>query len=275
MIIYSDEALSQQLEKTEARCNAEFVCSRLKMFPNSGAKWKEIDGTYAMFDGVESPITQTFGLGLFEKLSFRTIEEIEKFYHQVSAPIFHEVSPMTDPSHMEILFKCGYQPVELTSVLYQPISKHNSAYQLINPEITVQKMQEGEEEIWVSTSSKGWSTEAPGLSELIYQFGQIAVQSRGILPFFANLNDKPISTGMLYMDNHIALLAGDSTIAEGRNHGAQNALIDARLSHAAGCGCTIAMMATRPGSQSQKNAEKKGFRLAYTRTKWKLSTQKN
>ena len=75
---------------------------------------------------------------------------------------------------------------------------------------------------------------------------------------------------MLYIANDIALLAGDSTIAEGRNRGAQNALIEARLSHAADQGCTIAMLAASPGSQSQKNAEKQGFCLAYTRTKWKL-----
>ena len=60
--------------------------------------------------------------------------------------------------------------------------------------------------------------------------------------------------------------------AERRNRGAQNALIDARLSYATDHGCSIAMMVASPGSQSQKNAEKKDFRLAYTRTKWKLRT---
>jgi hypothetical protein len=272
MMIYSNEALSQQLEKTEARFNAEFVCSRLKMLPDSGVEWKEVAGTYAMFDGVESPLTQTFGLGLFEKLSLKAIEELEKFYNRFSAPIFHEISPMSDPTHMEILYKCGYQPVELTSILYKPLSKDDSSYQLINPEITTRDMQKGEENIWAATSAKGWSAEAPGLSEFIYEFAQIATQSRGVLSFFAHLNGKPISTGMLYMDNGIALITGDSTIAEGRNCGAQTALIDARLNRAADHGCTFAMMAASPGSQSQKNAEKNGFRLAYTRTKWKLRT---
>lgn len=271
MKIYSDKALSQQLEKTEARFNAAFVCSRLKMFPDAGAEWIEVDGTYAMFDGVNSPLTQTFGLGLFEKLSLKTIEELEKFYQRFSSPIFHEVSPLTDPYHMEILYKRGYQPIEMTSVLYKSLSKENSSYQPINPEITTRPMREGEENIWASTNAKGWSTEGTGLFEFIYEFAQIAIQGRGVLSFFANLDDKPISTGMLFIDNDIALLAGDSTIAEGRNRGAQNALIDARLSHAADLGCTMAVMATSPGSQSQRNAEKKSFRLAYTRTKWKLT----
>ena len=35
-------------------------------------------------------------------------------------------------------------------------------------------------------------------------------------------------------------------------------------------GCDVAMMVAHPGSDSQRNAERKGFRIAYTRTKWRL-----
>jgi hypothetical protein len=48
------------------------------------------------------------------------------------------------------------------------------------------------------------------------------------------------------------------------------ALLDARLRYAAAKGCKIAMMGALPGSQSQRNAEKQGFRIAYTRIKWHL-----
>jgi hypothetical protein len=34
--------------------------------------------------------------------------------------------------------------------------------------------------------------------------------------------------------------------------------------------CELAMMVAVPGSDSQRNAERKGFRIAYTRTKWQL-----
>jgi hypothetical protein len=32
------------------------------------------------------------------------------------------------------------------------------------------------------------------------------------------------------------------------------------------------MMGASPGGQSQRNAEKNGFRIAYTRTKWQLKS---
>jgi hypothetical protein len=36
-------------------------------------------------------------------------------------------------------------------------------------------------------------------------------------------------------------------------------------------GCDLAMMVAEAGGNSQRNAERQGFRIAYTRTKWRLS----
>ncbi len=41
-----------------------------------------------------------------------------------------------------------------------------------------------------------------------------------------------------------------------------------RLRDARARGCELAMIAASVGSQSQRNAERNGFRIAYTRTKW-------
>jgi hypothetical protein len=48
-------------------------------------------------------------------------------------------------------------------------------------------------------------------------------------------------------------------------------LLEARLHFAADAGCNIAMLCAEPGSASQRNAERQGFRIAYSRTKWKLT----
>ena len=58
-----------------------------------------------------------------------------------------------------------------------------------------------------------------------------------------------------------------------REQGAQLALLDYRLRFAAQGGCDIAMIVTQPGSASQRNAERQGFHVAYTRTKWQLGTK--
>ena len=65
-MLFADLALSRRLERAEGHACAQFAEARRRLFPASGAEWMECAGAYAVFDGVDSPVTQTFGLGLFE-----------------------------------------------------------------------------------------------------------------------------------------------------------------------------------------------------------------
>lgn len=269
-MIYSNRDLSQKLERTEARANADFVETRAKMFPESGAEWTEVAGTYAMFDGAQSPLTQTFGLGVFEEITENDLEKLENFFKKHDAPVFHEVSPLADASLLELLNKRNYKPIELTSVLYLPLENADFSGALKNENLTTRIIEKGEENLWAQTSANGWSTEMEGLAEFMLEFGTIGAMSSGAFPFIAEIDDKPISTGALYIYEDAAILAGASTIPEGRRKGAQNALLNARLKFALEKNCKLAIMGASPGSQSQRNAESNGFRIAYTRTKWHL-----
>jgi hypothetical protein len=51
----------------------------------------------------------------------------------------------------------------------------------------------------------------------------------------------------------------------------QTALLRERMRFAFDHGSDLAMMVAAPGSESQRNAERNGFRIAYSRTKWRLS----
>ncbi len=269
-MIFSDKNLAQKIERTEARSNAAFVETRAKMFPESGAQWIEVAGVYAMFDSIESHCTQTFGLGVFDEITNAELEKLEAFFKERNAPIFHEISPLAQPALLTLLNERGYQPVELTSVMFRPIESEINLGFTLNPKIKTRIIKAGEEKLWAQTSANGWVTEMEGLAEFMFQFGQISAKCAGGFPFLAELKSQPISTGMLFIYEDVALLAGASTVPEGRKQGAQLALLDARLLYAAKHGCTIAIMGALPGSQSQRNAEKNGFRIAYTRTKWQL-----
>ena len=269
-MIYSDTTLSQKLERTEARSNADFVDTRARLDPDSGAKWIEVSGVYAMFDGVESPLTQTFGLGVFDEITNTEIDALEDFFKKHDAPVFHEVSPMADPSLMALLSDRGYRPMELTSVMFLSLDKQSQPPPVANPQITTRVINKDEVDIWARTAASGWSTEMPGMEDFMFNFCRIGAQCAEAFPYIAEMDGKPISTGALLIYEDVALLAGASTIPEGRNQGAQSALLEARLRHAANNGCKLAIMGATPGSQSQKNAQRNGFSIAYTRTKWQL-----
>ena len=268
-MIYIDRELSQKIERAEARSNADFVETRARLTPETGAAWIEVGGAYAMFDGLESPLTQTFGLGMFEETTQEHLDEIEAFFQEREAPVFHEVSPLTDPSQMALLSNRGYRPIEMTSILYRETSGEINAATR-NESITTRVITPDEVDLWARISAGGWATEHESLADFMYNFGRISAQCSGAYPYIAELDGKAISTGMLFIHGDVAMLAGASTVPEGRNQGAQNALLAARLRFAGEKGCTLAIMGALPGSQSQKNAQKNGFNVAYTRTKWQL-----
>lgn len=268
--IFSDLALSRRLERTEARSNASFVEARARAFPEIGAEWIDICGVYAMFDGSDSPLTQTFGLGLFDPVAADDLERIEKFFQERDAPVFHEVSPLADPAIFPLLNQRGYQPCEFTTILFRRLERGASYAELRNENIKVRLTTADEVELWAQTSSRGWS-EFPELADFMLSFGKVVAQRVDGLSFIAELEGRAIATGAMSIYDDVALLAGASTIPEGRKQGAQLALLDSRLRYASEQGCTIATMGALPGSASQRNAERQGFRIAYTRTKWQLA----
>lgn len=266
---FSDLTLSRRLEKAEGRSNAEFVEARAKLFPDSGAQWIEVAGAHIMYDGPGSPTTQTFGLGLFQPITSGEMDVIEEFFRERGAEVFHEVSPLADPTLLALLNERGYQPVEFTSVLFRPIRSNFRLKASRNERIHVRLMEDGEQELWARTAAKGWS-EFSEFADFIYEMSQVSARRSDGLAFLAELDGRIIATGVLSICDGVALLAGASTIPEGRKQGAQLALLESRLRYAAEQGCDIAMIDTQPGSASQRNAERHGFRIAYTRIKWHL-----
>ncbi|MGI9055827.1 MAG: GNAT family N-acetyltransferase [Pyrinomonadaceae bacterium] len=270
MTIFSDRTFSQKLERTEARTSVDLIESRKILFPEVGAEWIEVAGVFAMFDGAESPLTQTFGLGVCSEITNKELDEIEAFFKRHNAPVFHEVSPMADPSLLGLLNERGYRPVELTSVMFLPLDAEDEINLPTNPNIQTRIIGADEIDIFAKTAVTGWSAEMPEFESFGLGLCKISANSKSASSFMAEIEGVPVATGTLFICEDVGELGGASTIPEGRRKGAQNALLAARLNYARGKGCKIAMMGALPGSQSQRNAEKNGFRIAYTRTKWQL-----
>ena len=89
-------------------------------------------------------------------------------------------------------------------------------------------------------------------------------------PALAEIEGTPGAAGSLIVHERVALFGGAATVPELRRRGLHAALLQERMRYAAQHGCDLAMMVAEAGSNSQRNAERKGFRVAYTRLKWKL-----
>ena len=277
-MIFSDVSLARRLERAEGRANADFVDARAQTFPACGATWVDVGGTLAMFDGVDSPLTQTFALGMLGTVKSEDLDRIEQFFVSRHAPVFHEVSPLADGSLLPLLTERHYQVVEFTSVMWRPIEcdegltgsgvgPRTSA--AASSRVRARPISDDEHDLWARTGAAGWS-HLPELTGFLNDLAAVNARRRNHVAFLVELDGTAIAAGGLAISQGVALLAGASTVPAARRQGAQRALLEGRLRYAAQHGCDIAMMGASPGSDSQRNAERQGFRIAYTRVKWRM-----
>ena len=285
-MVFADLELARRLERAEATSAVRNVEGRARVFPDRGATWREIAGAYAMFDGPESPVTQTFGLGLFQTPTVDDFAAIEAFFAERGAPVFHEVTPLADAQTFTVLSARGYHPIEFTSVMFRSLagqagqtgqagqagqaglaSQAGQAGQAGLAGLTVRRAGRDDADVYARTAAEGWRE--AGYADFVHDMARVYAASEGIDVFLAELDGRPIATAVLSIHGRVAHFAGASTIPDGRRRGAQNALLDHRLRFAAERGCDVALMGALPGSGSQRNAERNGFRIAYTRIKWR------
>jgi len=246
----------------------QFAEARRRLFPDSGAEWMECGGAYAVFDGIDSPATQTFGLGIFEELSAASLDVIERFFQDRGAQVLHEVSPLAGVAALGLLCARQYRPIEISNVMYRTVERPavkghaNITARVTGPE---------EAQLWNEISARGWTHEHPELLDFVLHAGAISSAREQSPCFLAEIDGQPGASGVLCIHDGVALFGGAATVPELRRRGLQAALLEERMRYAFDQGCDLAMMVAEAGSESQRNAERKGFRIAYTRTKWRLS----
>jgi GNAT superfamily N-acetyltransferase len=263
---FADRELGKRLEAAEAFACAQFAKARKRLFPECGSEWMTVAGTTVVFDGVDAPTTQTFGLGMFEEATEEALEEIEEFFKSRGTSTMHEVCPHAGVTVLEMLCRRGYVPMEVSNVLHRAVERPVAP---LSEGIRVRTVGTDEAELWGAVSARGWTHEHKELEGFMRQMGALCVAREQSPCFLAELDGVPGAAGGLVVHEGVALFAGAATVPELRRRGLQGALLAERMRYAAEAGCDLAMMVAEAGSESQRNAERKGFRVAYKRMKWR------
>jgi hypothetical protein len=258
-------ALARRLERAEVLSTVAYVETRQSLQPAHRAGWLETGGVHAVYDGASSPLTQTFGLGVFEPPSGATLDTLEGFFAERGVATAHEVSSLATPSTWELLSSRGYSPIEASTVLVRPTTSPPVADV---SHVTARRIEQDELASWSRVMIEGLSSESAELTAVMKDLAPLMAQSDGVHCFVAERRGQPIASGVLSIKNGTAVLGGASTIPAARRQGAQAALLQARLQYASELGIELAMLVAGPGSGSQRNAERKGFRPVYVRSKW-------
>jgi GNAT superfamily N-acetyltransferase len=261
---FIDLALSRRLERAEGQACRAFAEARSRLDPASGATSMECAGAYAIYDGIDSPVTQTFGLGLFEEATPAALDQIERFFVDRGAKVQHEVSPLAGVVTAGRLCGRGYRPIEMSSVLFRGVG----APERSDRGVVVRVAGAEDAALWADVNIRGWAHGHPELTAFLEDVGALMTARAQTVCFIAESGGQAGAAGALFVHDGVALFAGAATVPEWRHHGLQSALMRERMRYACEHGCDLAMMVAEVGSQSQRNAERAGFAIAYTRTKW-------
>lgn len=257
---FADLKLAQRLEEVNALEGVEYARAHAKISPDTGATSLRIMGGYAVFAGANSPVTQAFGLGLNGAVSEIELDELEEFFRSRGAATNIELCPHADAGFVEMLTQRGYRLLEFSNVLFHELKKTSTAAS----EIPVRIPGNHEDNLWARVISLGFiPTEEPEPTMM-----EIAVTMfHSSVPFLVEIDTQPTGGGALSINHGVADCFAHATLTNFRGRGVQAALIQASLAYAKKNDCELVMATTMPGTTSQRNFERQGFRIAYTRTK--------
>lgn len=268
-MIHADMALAKRLERAEGSINQDIILARKRMDPDRGATFAVIAGLDVFFDGSGSALTQTFGLGMRGEPYEALLDKLEAFFEERGAPVFHQICPLARGDVAARLAARGYRPIEHSNVLYLDTNKVWQKEWDTNPAILTREVADHEIDAWVEVAAAGWS-DSPESADQIADLLSASARSAFASAVIARLDGTPVATALSHTAEDVAVLGWASTIPSARRRGAQRELMLYRLGGALSEQCYLAMIVAEPGSASQRNAERLGFRVAYTRTKWGL-----
>jgi hypothetical protein len=261
-MLHSDLALGLRLERAAMAIEGQYARAHSKLRPDLDIEIVQIADGAAIFDGIGSPMSQTTGLGLAGPIVDADVEAVESFYFRRKAEARIVVCPLAYDSLFAVLKSRGYRLGEFENTLVRPL--HSFDAPRLSTDFELVELGSDEADRYADAVGPNFvvgGTLTPELREMIHAM-MGAKCSTSVL---ARVEDRDAGGGALLICDQAAMLAGAGVLPEFRNRGIHTTLFDYRLALAKQAGCDVAVMGARPGSTSQRNAERKGFQVGYTK----------
>lgn len=253
MTWHAGELLARRIEHAEAVNSA--ACAE----GHTGFAVEWFGAGCAVFAGASSPLTHAVGVGMDAVPVRGYLERIEEFFLRRGALPVIELCPLADPGFVQEIGDTGYRLTEFNNMLVRKLDEAPPPAAL-----EVREALPDEENTWSRILAQGFlEREEITPDELLV--AQVLFRMSVSRCYWALMDGQPVAAAAMSVHQGVALLFADGTPAGWRRRGAQQALVAARLERARAEGCDLAAASTLPGSGSQRNYERMGFRTCYTK----------
>lgn len=228
-----------------------------------------------------SRLNKIFGLGFapLDETAIESLAQAEQAYATTQSPVQIELSSCARPEFATLLAARGYQLTGTMNVLGRALTTEDHAALVpTHPIVSTRLLPDNEAGTWEDVLARGFGAVTAGeiaaghdvvgvapLRQLFVDVGRIETTQRWV----AEIDGQAVGGASLNMRDGLAQLAHTATLPEFRGRGVQQALLATRMAQARQEGCTFAVLATRPGSASQRNAQRCGFAQLHTRSIWR------
>jgi GNAT superfamily N-acetyltransferase len=263
--MHADHALAARIEHSVARDLERYasVCARLD--ESLHVATVHAAGGLAVFVAPGSPVNAWFGAGLDGPVDPADLSAVEEFYSAHGAGAAISLCPMADPSLIEQLALRGWALTDFENVLVRRLRPLDfGQVEVPGPGVRVRLAETPAERAeWALLSARAFDAAGPSLESV--RLAEASAAREDVTLLIASVEDEDAAVGALWIDGDLGWMLGDATSEKMRGKGAQTALLAERMRLAARMGCELALAEARPGSSSQRNMERLGCSVAYTR----------
>jgi GNAT superfamily N-acetyltransferase len=273
--LFCDLALAGRVERSEAELVAAASAAARRRRGDQQGFVIPVAGGVASFAEPDSPFNKVAGLGFGGIPGPAELGELERAFAGHDAPVQVELSHLAAPEIASQLTGRGYRLVAYENVLGRTLADAAEPG-AAPPGVEVQLSPVGELETWLDVVLEAeLEPDTEGLPS--EEFPRAALENAerdlvaapGTRRYLAR-RDGIAAGGASFRTaasngGSIAQFTGAATLPAHRRRGVQTALLAARLADAAAAGCDLAVITTSPGTKSQRNAQRQGFDLLYTR----------
>jgi GNAT superfamily N-acetyltransferase len=251
--------LARAFELVQAEATSELATATARV----GDAW-------LAFAGVGSFVNRAVGLGMSESTRPESLDAIDDFFASRGAEPKVELTAFADETLLRSLADRGYVLSLMENVLVRsvadgdaPVLPHGAV-----PGLGIERVDPHDEAAVRAYVAMGWSGFLPEGAEVPpEQLGPSIAAARAPTAdaLVVRIDDTIVGAGGCETRRGITTLFGASVKPDHRRRGIQQALIAARLAAGRSRGANLAIIVSKPGIPTERNAARLGFRMGYVR----------
>ena len=258
---FIDLSVASRMEGASAWRSAHYAQAQARLRPDTQSTVMAVGGGYAIYAGPGAPVNRAKALGMSGPVTPEDLAAVARFYHSLGEAPRVDLCPLAHPSLLDLLKQEGYRLEHFHSILLLPFSEIPAP---VAPPADLEVRSVVSDEVWLPTVAQGFAEEDTPPQTMLDLLAP-TFHSETATNFVAWVDGQPAGGGTLLVHEGVAECCSASTRMAFRRRGVQTALLHARLEAARAAGCDLVMVITLPGSASQRNVQRLGFQLAYTK----------